>query len=614
MEFEHATTLFGRQCISRRGFLRGSLAGVILSALHLPSRSNPVQANSISPLYWVKNIPSQPFYGGGNGNYHYGIDSLLQLMGEHGLKFYRTSQETDLSGPVGLIEPDDVVLVKVNAQWKYRGCTNSDLIRGLVQRILDHPEGFAGEVILFENGQGRGSLKCDTHGGHYPDTSVHANANDENHSFVFLVDHIFNDPRVSYYLLDPIRNTFIGPNNHVRDGYRRHENVSYPCFTTAGGHRVELREGIWTGSDYRQNLKLINVPVLKYHDVGGSEITASLKHVYGIVSMADGQSGFRHYSGLGETCGKMIVSVRTPVLNIIDAIWVSFASLAGYPGSTTHRANQIVASQDPVALDYWASKYVLYPISNSPRHLPTFSGVDAWLTAARDAINARGGLYKPDRGIMVDLVTKNEEEMVIHSFAGIRLLTPDGGEVIQSGSNYLIRWEAISKAVTFKLAYSMEGGQTWKRIADDIITTTHEWPVPLPKNNRKECFVKVMGYDAKGNRVGEDRSHAPFTIEVVRVVSPQEEDVWIAGNSYDITWSTYKTVAPVTNVAIYWTRDGGNTWTPLTNLDENRSPWKWQVLSVARERKKCKIKVVLKDEDGIPVGSDVNEGYFVIRP
>ncbi|OGW56066.1 MAG: hypothetical protein A2Y81_00920 [Nitrospirae bacterium RBG_13_43_8] len=240
-------------------------------------------------------------------------------MGEHGLKFYRSSQETDLGGPSGMIEPGDIVLIKVNAQWKYRGCTNSDLIRGLIQRILDHPDGFDGEVVIFENGQGRGSLNCDTTGGKnsYPDASVHANANDKSHSFLYLVNTIFDDSRVSSYLLDPIRNKFIGADEHVADGYRKYENVSYPCFTTAGGHRVELREGIWQGSGYSQNLKLINVPVLKHHDSGGSEITASLKHLYGVVSMSDGQSGFRHYGGLGETCGKMVVSVRTPILNII---------------------------------------------------------------------------------------------------------------------------------------------------------------------------------------------------------------------------------------------------------------------------------------------------------
>jgi uncharacterized protein (DUF362 family) len=335
-------------------------------------------------------------------------------MGENGLKFYRSLDETSpLSGPSGMIQSNDIVLIKVNAQWKYRGCTNSDLIRGLVQRILDHPDGFDGEVVIFENGQGRGSLNCDTSSAYGGDTSVHANASNESHSFLYLVNTVFNDPRVSAYLLDPIRNTFIGATDHVTNGYRTYENVSYPCFTTAGGNRVELLEGIWQGNAYIQNLKVINVPVLKYHDTGGSEITASLKHFYGVVSMSDGYSTFRHYNGLGETCGKMVVSVRTPVLNIIDAIWVSFSSLSGYPANTTYPTNQILACQDPVALDYWASKYILYPVSNNSRHLPSPGGnIDGWLTNARDIINGGGGLYDPDSGILIETVTKNEQEML----------------------------------------------------------------------------------------------------------------------------------------------------------------------------------------------------------
>lgn len=178
---------------------------------------------------------------------------------------------------------------------------------------------------------------------------------------------------------------------------------------------MELREGIWLGTGYSQNLKLINVPVLKHHDTGGSEITASLKHLYGVVSMADGQSAFRHYSGLGETCGKMMVSVRTPVLNVIDAIWVSHSSLTGYPANTTSRSNEILASQDPVALDYWAAKYILHPIDSNARHHPDFPGIAQWLTSARDIINTRGGLYKPESGILIGSVTRNEAEMVAYS-------------------------------------------------------------------------------------------------------------------------------------------------------------------------------------------------------
>ena len=101
-------------------------------------------------------------------------------------------------------------------------------------------------------------------------------------------------------------------------------SLLYDC----GRAEVELREGIWQGSGYSQNLKLINVPVLKSHR--GSRITASLKHLYGVLSMTDGQIAPRHYTGLGNTCGKMVVSVRTPVLNIIDAVWVSHASLRDF--------------------------------------------------------------------------------------------------------------------------------------------------------------------------------------------------------------------------------------------------------------------------------------------
>jgi len=405
---------FKKNGVTRREFIENVTRGIFFSFFVPFTSGEKTKQKSRNDLFWVNAIPNQPFYKEGGSNYHAGVDSLLYLMGAKGLKFYRSKQNTILSGRNGMIRHNDVVLIKVNAQWKYRGCTNSDLIRGLIQRILEHPDVFTGEVVIFENGQGRGSLNCDT-SATYSDAEVHANANDETHSFLYLVNKVFNDPRVSSYLLDPIRATLIEDTDHVSEGYRIYQNVSYPCFTTAGGHRIELKKGIWKGNGYKRNLKLINVPVLKHHDVGGSEITASLKHFYGVVSMADGQSKFRHYSGLGETCGKMVVSVCTPVLNILDAIWVSYASLRGYPASTTFRANQILASQDPVALDYFAAKRVLFPIDHNHRHRPDFSNIEKWLTQARDTINSRGGLYNPKKGILVDQVTDNRKKIKIHS-------------------------------------------------------------------------------------------------------------------------------------------------------------------------------------------------------
>lgn len=267
------------------------------------------------------------------------------------------------------------------------------MVRGLIQRILEHPEGFEGEIVLIENGQSGGSMDCDSMwGGRYPDTGVHANAEDESHSFSYLVDEVFCDPRVSTYLLDPIRETFISSEDHITDGYRKLGAISYPCFTTKRGTRVELREGIWNGSGHQEHLKLINIPVLKHH--GGSGITGALKSFYGVLSMSDGHKRERHYDQLGHHCGRMIGQVRAPVLTILDCIWVSLTDHAGYPPEITRRLDTLVASGDPVALDYWASKHLLYPLDNNEEHHPDrFPGLRDSLIQTCEVINASGRIF-----------------------------------------------------------------------------------------------------------------------------------------------------------------------------------------------------------------------------
>ena len=81
--------------------------------------------------------------------------------------------------------------------------------------------------------------------------------------------------------------------------------------------------------------------------------------------MSDGYSGIRHYSESGTQSGKMWSLVRVPDLNILDCIWVSADSLSGYPPQTTYRSDTLLAGIDPVALDYYASKHILYPLGGS---------------------------------------------------------------------------------------------------------------------------------------------------------------------------------------------------------------------------------------------------------
>ncbi len=504
----------------RRDVLRGLAVGAFAAGLPLPRIGTSILGAGIplaaSDIFSIEAMPPDPFTPGSDGRRHLGFDSLLHLMGSRGLPFYRSGALSSLAGPDGLIAAGDVVVIKVNAQWKYRGCTNSDLVRGVVQAILDHPDGFAGEVVIVENGQGRGSLACDTSSSYGGNREVHANAVDESHSFLWLVDRHFRDPRVSARLLDPIRSRFIGPSDHAADGYRKFENVSYPCFTTAGGRRVELKEGIWTGLGQAGNLKVLNIPVLKHHDRGGSETTGALKHMYGLVSMDDGQGGFRHYGGLGESCGKMIQAVARPSLTILDATWVPYTTLGGWPPSSTFPANRIAASQDPVALDAWAAANVLYPIDGNPRHHPSYPGIDRWLTAAQDTINGRGGLADAGRGIRVGYVSKSESARVVHS-AGAGDWLRDAVMAASPGALELATVAGARRAAARIVVVSGPSGFAWRA------ETGASWLSAYPASGRGAAFLTVAvdgraldpgTYSSVVRIVSSDAANSPLTTPV----------------------------------------------------------------------------------------------------
>jgi len=533
-----------KETVSRRKFIGTMGAGGLM--LLAPPWGERLQAepDPFSSIFHVTRVPGLPFSGGGNR--HAGVEALLALMAGQGLMFFRSLAADPLAGPAGMIAADDVVLVKVNAQWKYRGCTNSDVVRGLVQKILEHPDGFRGEVVIVENGQGRGSLNCDTSAS-YDNPDVHANAVDERHSFLYLVDHVFADPRVSAYLFDPIRSVFIGADDHQTDGYRRFEDVSYPCFTTAGGRRVELREGVWDGTGHTQALKLINVPVLKHHDAGGSEITAALKLTYGLVSMLDGNRDGRHYTLLGETCGKMMASVRTPVLNLVDAIWVAHKALAGYPADRTRKLNVLAASQDPVALDYWAAKHILYPIDGNPNHHPDYANIQRWLTAAERTINDRGGLYHPEWGIAVGAVTRDEARMIVHSAPvgpadSLTLTSPNGGESWARGSVHDITWSSGGEPGSQVKILLLRGGIVKLTLAGaaPLAAGSFRWRIPASLARARDYSIRILSKQYPALRDASDLAFAIGTAPAgtfLAVSAPVGGESWARGSVQDITWN-----------------------------------------------------------------------------
>jgi hypothetical protein len=270
------------------------------------------------------------------------------------------------------------VLLKVNGQWASRGGTNTDLVKSVIEVVVNHPDGFVGEIVMADNGQSLGNLNFS-----------YTNSYHRNQSYADLIA-CFPSHNISTKLWDHLR-AFTVPDydaEDFREGYVRspiwNSNteiyVSYPKWETPFGTYISFKRGIWeneTGFD-SDRLKVINMPVMKSHFRYG--VTGCIKHYMGlpqghVVSSVDPSIPHEHFSIARGGMGTLMVETRFPILNILDLIWINAnPAEAGYMcgPSTSYRAASftdiISASRDPIALDYYASKNILMQTAEYENH------------------------------------------------------------------------------------------------------------------------------------------------------------------------------------------------------------------------------------------------------
>ncbi len=328
-------------------------------------------------VFQVTDCPEDPV-----GDRFIGLDNLLTLMDSQGLKLYRSPTSGPLAGPEGIIAADDVVVIKINYQWDERGGSNTDVLRGLIRNIVDHPDGFTGEIVVAENAQFASTSDFDRD---------HNNAQDHSLSPHDVVVHFQAlDHNVSHFDWTPIRYTSVDEYSagDMSDGYVVYDydpqlqgRVSYPKFRSIAGTYISLRDGVWdpdTESYDRDHLKLVNLPVLKSHSIYG--VTATVKNNMGVVTRE--LSTNSHNAIRYGLLGGLLAEIRPADLNILDGIWIN-ANPPGYPScgpDTSYdeatRRDLLVAGTDPVAVDIWATKNILIPAFLANGYDPPFPLAD----------------------------------------------------------------------------------------------------------------------------------------------------------------------------------------------------------------------------------------------
>jgi Domain of unknown function (DUF362) len=292
-----------------------------------------------------------------------------------------------LGGIGAVVGVDDVVLVKVSAQWWNQGMTNVAAVKRTLEHILERP-GFAGEIVVFENvhfrlRDGSGLARAFTHPSArnvdvpawttMGDLSPHFARLGAPVSFVGLVDAARSE-RAEDHWHDPGHEHGVyggdgrGPIAHGedRDGYvwdfddafrlRRswfehaQTPLSWPVFTSPrSGLVVDLRHGLFRRErggrvPVARPLTWVNMTTCNEHEATG--LTAACKSTMGVVDMSAGRLGLDprtrdyrsvHYFGAPEASWRMAGPlahfarrVRSPDLTITVAEWVAATPARGW--------------------------------------------------------------------------------------------------------------------------------------------------------------------------------------------------------------------------------------------------------------------------------------------
>lgn len=319
-----------------------------------------------------------------------------------------------MGGLPRFVDSEDVVMIKPNAQWWNQGATNLAALEALITLIMERPGGFNGEVLLTENCH-RGAepwsspisawaqpfvrnadlAETDTLNG------LCRNLKDR-YGPQFSTCHWLDVQQGAQKVSGPAEgvgyvycdgsggNALISCDNGVRGEQFRATIMTYPVFKSERGTTVDFKHGIWREGNYtEQPLKFVNFAALNHHSTYCGA-TSSVKNIFGVVDLSGGSDP--HHNGiltenyynfhsfafnkwkkgpapdaLGKAVGAFFRHIRKPDLNITAAEWIGLSSRTQAP---VVRTRAVLAGIDPVALDYHAYKYLLYPNSHISCHNP----------------------------------------------------------------------------------------------------------------------------------------------------------------------------------------------------------------------------------------------------
>jgi hypothetical protein len=287
-------------------------------------------------------------------------------------------------GIENIIGYDDVVVLNPNGQWPCQGAANCECCMGLIDLILNRPGGFAGEIIFCENTQ----FQVDTYwnmtaswilerNGPYNFLNMIQYYQNQGHNNVNGIrlwrsaDDSSNWPVVTGPQSGQgwVRTTFVSPTGGQTF------DIPYPIIRSPYSNKlIDLKNGVYdNGYAGQPALKFIKIPNLNNHGTNAQQdyagVTSAVKSFLGITEVGStphySMHAYSYANGAyltGEVVGAWMNTVRKPDFFLTTAEWVGWGSRTSTQAT---QARTVGLGDDPVSLDYFMCKNVLYPIHPS---------------------------------------------------------------------------------------------------------------------------------------------------------------------------------------------------------------------------------------------------------
>lgn len=176
----------------------------------------------------------------------------------------------------------------------------------------------------------------------------------------------------------------------------------------------------------------------------------------------------------------------------------------------------------------------------------------------------------------------------------LKILTPNGGEEIEGGLDYEIKWYSKDIA-SVKIEYSINNGLNWNTIVNNLTNTgVYLWN-PVPSTPSSLSKLKITDVDNPANVDESDTTFSILPEASITILSPTSESKWKSGTSEFIQWNS-KNVA---NVKIEYSTNNGAEWIPIAEDAINDGSFQWKPIPTINSSL-CNIRIS-DASDGRPV-------------